>query len=192
MTRITLLLCLFCAGHLAVAAQPCFADQVRIAEADLLEPGDRWPEMSEPEDSTRAAILTAIGFVDSTGTPLDRVDVFEIHRCGFDADLEYVLYYLNGHADEHDDYVYLTTQRNGAILFRVLIAQLQTTCEYTYLRACTVRADGGLLLQQLEHRFDCTSQEFLRTDVLRSIAVDLRNDGSFNETVLDPPTTDEP
>lgn len=192
MTRITLLLCLFCAGHLAVAAQPCFGDLLPIGETDLLEPQDRWPEGIDLADSTRSAVLQSIGFVDTTGAPLSRVDVTEIHRCAAESGIEYVLYYLNGHADEHDDYVYVTTQRDGTILFRVLIAQLQTTCEFTYLRACTLRTDGGLLLHQLEHRFDCSSQEFLRTDVLRSIAVDLRSDGSFNETVLEPPTTDEP
>jgi len=169
----------------SVSGQECLQTLFPITEADLLEPGDHWPDRVELEDSVRTAVLTSLGFVDTTGAPYDRVDGFEVFRCD-DADgRELVAYYLDGHQDEHDDYVYLVTLRDGRVVDKMLVAQLQTSCSVTYLRASTLRDDGVMVIQQLEHQFNCDSQEFVETSVLPFFGIEIRADGTFNEIELE-------
>lgn len=169
----------------SVWGQECLSDLFPIKEADLLEPDDRWPEMEELEDSVRIAVLTNLGFVDTTGAPYDRVDGYEVFRCDGPAGLEIVAYYLNGNVDEHDDYVYLVTKRGDRFVDKMLVAQLQTSCSSTYLRASTISDRGVLRIEQLEHRFNCESQEFVETDVLPAFGMEIRDDGTFNEVDLE-------
>ncbi len=168
----------------SVWGQECLSDLFPIAEKDLLEPDDRWPEMMELEDSVRTAVLTTLGFVDTTGAPYDRVDGYEVFRCDGPSGMELVAYYLNGNVDEHDDYVYLVVQRGERTVDKMLIAQLQTSCSSTYLRASTIDARSVLRIEHLEHRFNCDSQEFLGTDVLPAFGMEIRDDGTFNEVEI--------
>jgi len=165
--------------------QECLGDLFPITEAHLLEPGDRWPERIELEDSTRTSVLTTLGFVDTTGAPFDRIDGYEVFRCEGAYGIDLVAYYLNGHQDEHDDYVYLVTQRDGSMVDKMLVAQLQTSCSVTYLRASALRDDRAIMIQQLEHQFNCETQEFVETTVLPSFGMEIRSDGTFNEVELE-------
>ena len=169
----------------SVQAQECVTELFPVTEAHLLEPEDQWPEAIELEDSTRTETLTFLGFIDSTGAPYDRVDGYEVARCPLEDGLSLVAYYLNGHVDEHDDYVYVITEREGRLVDRMLVAQLQTSCSSTYLRASAWRTDGVIVIQQLEHRFDCDTQDFIETTKLPAFAMEIRADGTFNEVPLE-------
>ena len=169
----------------SVWGQDCLSDLFPIKEVDLLDPEDRWPEMMELEDSVRTVVLTSLGFVDTTGAPYDRVDGYEVFRCTGEEGVEFVAYYLNGNVDEHDDYVYLVTQREDRWVDKMLVAQLQTTCSSTYLRACRVTEGPVLRVDQLEHRFDCETQEFVDTGVLPAFLMEIRTDGTFNEVEIE-------
>ena len=162
-------------------AQECVNYLFPITEADLLELDDRWPDMVELEDSVRVEVLTTLGFVDTAGAPYDRVDGYEVFRCTDSDGTILTAYYLNGHVDEHDDYVYLTTMRGDRIVDKMLVAQLQTSCSVTYLRASALRDDGVILIQQLEHQFNCDTQEFVETVLLPTFGMEIRTDGTFNE-----------
>lgn len=169
----------------SASGQECFAELFPITEADLLEPGDRWPERIELEDSTRTLVLITLGFVDTTGAPFDRVEGYEVFRCEGSYGIDLVAYYLNGHLDEHDDYVYLVTLRDGRIVDKMLVAQLQTSCSVTYLRASALRDNNAIMIQQLEHQFNCETQEFVETAVLPSFGLEIRSDGTFNEVEME-------
>ena len=187
--QLAVFICLLFASASPVSAQACWEDLFPITEQHLLEPDDRWPTWEELEDSTRTMVLVSLGFVDTSGAALGRVDAYRIASCDVKDGHTVTAYYLNGHVDEHDDYVYLTSERDGTIISRVLVGQLQTSCDFTFLRACIVGSPGTLTIAQLEHRFNCETQEFVDTRSLPSLTVHLDSDGVFHEAVVEPPST---
>ncbi len=173
-------------------ASVCFDGLLPIREQDLLEPQKRWPDMVRIQDSTRAHLLDNIGYADSLGAIPNNIRLFELHRCpytyGGAENIELVAYLVRGAEGDRDESVWLVTWREKAIVARTLIGQLQTNCSSTYLRGCSVTDDGGLLVQQLTHSFECETDEFLRTERLPSLNIYFRDDGTFEESVISIPS----
>jgi hypothetical protein len=169
----------------AVHAQPldCLQEVLPITERDLLDPTDRWSEMTRVGDSVRRDVLRQLVFTDSTGQLRSDIEVYLLSSCrvGPDSSVTVLAYLLDVDSKEEDQYVYLMSRRSDQWLGRTLIAQLQTSCSSTFLRACALMADGSVSLQQLEHVFDCDADAFLETKILPSFRVYLNDDGSFTE-----------
>ena len=188
MYRLITCLFLIVAYSATVQAQQCIAELMPIGEAELLDVGKRWPDALRITDSVRLAVATACGYADSTGAVNDDLVVKELIRCeltgGSEADT-IVAIYIKGTEGDKDESIYLLVVRNALFISQSLVAQLQTTCEATYLSGCTMQDDGSILVQQLKHAFECGTDEFLGTTKLPSFAVGIREDHTFEQILSD-------
>lgn len=178
-----------------VRAGECLSTTLPIGEKDLLEPGKRWTTIQPLSDSLRVTVLTAAGYVDSTGKIQSGLVTKIIDRCpytfGGNNGIELLIVFIGSKGDDKDENVYLVTMKDGTVIARTLVAQLQTSCTTTFLRGCTLLNDGTIHVQQLEHTFDCDTDEFKGTNKLPSFIVAMRDDGTFEETLIEtPPVSD--
>ncbi len=176
-------------------AADCLVDALPIGEKDLLEPESRWTSMTSMSDSLRTSFLTAAGYADSTGSLPSGLVTKVINRCpytyGGAEGIELLVIYVKGREGDKDENIYLATVQRGSVLGRTLIAQLQTTCTTTFLRGCKMLSDGTIHIQQLEHQFECGTDEFKGTQILPSFTVAMRDDGLFEETLITNETSNE-
>ena len=176
----------------------CFTACMPIEEKDLLDPDERWPFMREVNDSVRDVILTTLSFVDSTGAALDDIEVFDVITCAYEfaqaKGITMKVIFIDVDSKEEDQYIYLLTYKGDEVAGRLLAGQLQTSCESTFIRACSLMPDGTLRLQQLEHIFDCSEDAFVETRVLPSFRVTMLEDGTFDESIEEdlPMESEEP
>lgn len=171
----------------------CLESALPIGEKELLDPPKRWPIMQPVTDSMRTLLLTNFGYADSTGAIPEAVTIFSIVDCGDSTDpFASHLYLVRGTDGDRDENVWLATTSIGRVLSRSLVAQLQTTCSATFLRGCSTKGKGIVDIQQLQHNFDCESEEFIKTDRLPSFQVVINNDGALTEIYpdLEPATSD--
>ena len=185
---IRLLVIVFLLATATGYSQTCLERALPIDEKALLDPDDRWSNMRELSDSARDEILMELHFIDDDGNVLGDVEMFEISSCPYEyggaksIDMHIIL--IDFESKEEDKYVYALTYKGPQLAGRLMIAQLQTTCDNTFLRVCSVQEDGGIRLQQLEHLFDCQEDKFLETRQLPSLSVYMQEDGMFKE-ILD-------
>jgi len=154
-----------------------------IGEKELLSVKTTWPIASAVAEGTRKdAFLRSTGYTNPEGALPQNVVVLVISSCGSNGrTLELV--YVKGQEGERDENVYLVSWIGDSVASRSLIASLQTTCEFTFLRACQVDANGSLIIQQLQHNFNCETDEFIKTDTLPSFVVVLIEDKEIQEIV---------
>jgi hypothetical protein len=182
-------------GFGTVRAGDCLSTTLPIGEKDLLEPAKRWTTIQPLTDTLRTVILSAAGYADSTGKIQSGLVTKIIDRCpytyGGSNGIELLIVFIGSKGDDKDENVYLVTMKDGNVIARSLIAQLQTSCTTTFLRGCTLLNDGTIHVQQLEHTFDCDSDEFKGTNKLPAFIIGMRDDGAFEETLIEtPPISD--
>ncbi len=177
------------------SAADCLTTTLPIGEKDLLEPEKRWTTIQPLTDTLRTVILTAAGYTDSTGKVQSGLVTKILDRCpytyGGSNGIELLIIFVGSKGDEKDENIYLVTMSDGSVIARTLIAQLQTSCSATFLRGCTLLNDGTIHVQQLEHLFDCDTDEFKSTNTLPAFLIAMRDDGTFEETLIEtPPISD--
>lgn len=134
------------------------------------------------EEPYRSTLLGRLGYWDSTQSIDERLKVQTLGSCGDSVQLVRV----QGVEYQVDESIWLITVRDSAITSTTIIASLQTQCDNTFLRACSFSGtDSKLLIQQLNHVFDCSEQEFLRTDKLPSFTVGLDDNNLIQEAFLE-------
>lgn len=187
--RILVVLFIVCNVAATASVDSCLAKlrpELTVGEKDLLDVSDRWTELRRIEDAEREIFLRNAGYADSTGSISSKIRVDEIVSCPMmneEDTLELRLIRVVGIEGTKDENIYVVTTRHREIVARSLIAALQATCESTFLRACTMEADGSIRVGQLRHDFDCEKDEFLKTETLPGLTVRIRDDGSIHETV---------
>lgn len=166
---------------------PCLDTVLPIGEKELLAPREKWPAMERVADTLNIALLTSFGYADSTGAVPEKVEVYQIANCLDSASMQnefhMSLFLVSGVEGDRDVSVWLVTSRNNTIIARSLVAQLQTTCASTYLRACSLQPDGALFVQQLQHNFNCDTDEFVNTDHLPSFVISVNDDGTIMDVM---------
>jgi len=182
-----MLVILLMAGSVMVDANDCFKACLPVTEQDLLDPKERWPFMREVADSVHDALLTELAFVDSSGAVLEDIDVWEVIECDYDfagaKGITMKVIFIDVDSKEEDQYLYFLSYKGDQIVGRLLAAQLQTSCDNTFLRACSLMPDGSVRLQQIEHLFDCQEDKYIETRTLPSFRVYMLEDGTFNNEV---------
>lgn len=176
---------------------PCLDTVLPIGEKELLAPKERWPAMERVADTLNIALLTSFGYADSTGAVPENVQVYQIVSCSDNTSMQNAFYLslflVRGVEGDRDESVWLVTSHNNTITARSLVAQLQTTCAATYLRACSLQQDGTVSIQQLQHNFDCDNDEFVNTDHLPAFVLSVNDDGTITDVMPEalPSTPDD-
>jgi hypothetical protein len=135
------------------------------------------PLVPEPR---RSELLLRLGYADSLRVIDERLKVQTIGVCADSV----LLLRVQGIEYKIDETFWLVTMRDTLITSTTIVAALQTQCDNTFLRVCNANSDGKLLIQQLNHVFDCAEQEFLRTDTLPSFTVGLDENNLLQEVFL--------
>lgn len=138
-------------------------------------------------DSVRVPILKEFGYADSNGVVPADVLLYRITECtvydsATDNGFLLVEYYVRNvvqQKSDRDENIYLATMRGDVVQSKALIAFLQTDCDNTLLRGCSIQADGTLRLQQVRHVFNCATEDFVNTEQLPSSTVVIKTDGSI-------------
>ncbi|MCO6466027.1 MAG: hypothetical protein J5I53_05350 [Bradyrhizobiaceae bacterium] len=163
----------------------CLSDMFPIGEKELLEPQKRWLTMEEVADDQRQHILKFCGYADTVQQISDEIGLFTLASCPIPTEEEsgvtVVAYLIRGVEGDKDENVWLVTKRDSSLIARTLVAQLQTNCSSTYLRGCSMLTGGSIGIQQLQHNFDCDSDEFQGTTHFPSFTVVLHTDGTFED-----------
>lgn len=172
---------------LAIHAQNCITDVLPVGEKDLLDPDKRWPTTTLVTDSMRSVFLTSFGFSDSTGTVSDEISLRQITTCNYpfsqSDQLQLTAFLINGIEGDRDISVWLAVTNQTHVVSRTLLAQLQTTCTATYLRAASLEIDGSVRIQQLQHNFECGTDEFKGTEHLPTYTIEFGADGSITDVL---------
>jgi len=189
---ILLFLCAFSPALVAQQAdlRPCSTSCscLTIGQTILVNVEEAYPIVEEVvADSARAPVLKELGYADSTGNVPPDVRLFRIAECTVydsvtDNGFLIVEYYVRNtvkRKGDRDENIYVVTMRGDVVLGKALIAFLQTDCDNTLIRGCSVRSDGTLRLQQVRHEFDCGSEEFVKTEQLPGSIVTVKTDGSI-------------
>lgn len=143
--------------------------------------------------SERSRMLREFGYADSVGAIADEIKLYTIAECtvydsatdnGFVVAVYYVRNVVKDRTDR-DENIYVATVRGDTVLGKALIAMLQVDCENTLIRGCTLQKDGTILLQQIRHDFDCSSEEFIKSEKLPGSRVRVNVDGSVSIDEVD-------
>ncbi|MCX6140848.1 MAG: hypothetical protein NTX15_08480 [Candidatus Kapabacteria bacterium] len=184
--RLTILFFLILSVQASASVDSCLFSlrpHLTIKEKDLLDVAERWPERTRLVDIERETFLRNAGYADSTGEVPSKIKVEEIARCSTNDSLQIRLLRVLGIEGTKDENIYIVTYSGSTILARSLLAELQASCEGTFLRACTMEADGSIRIGQLRHVFDCDKDEFIKTETLSGLTLRVRDDGSIHETI---------
>ncbi|CAN5469809.1 hypothetical protein BH10BAC6_BH10BAC6_12260 [soil metagenome] len=138
-------------------------------------------------DTVRIPLLKEFGYADSNGVVATDILLVRIAECtvydsATDNGFLLVEYYVRNivqQKSDRDENIYLATMRGDVVLSKALIAFLQTDCDNTLLRGCSVQANGSLRLQQVRHVFNCATEEFVKTEQLPGSTVEIKTDGSI-------------
>lgn len=184
--RLTIVFLLILSAQASASVDSCLGSlrsDFTIKEKDLLDVAERWPNRVRLSDTDREAFLRNAGYADSTGEIPSKVKVEGISHCTTSDSIQIRLLRVIGIEGTKDESVYIVTYSGSAILARSLLATLQATCDGTFLRACSMGADGSISVGQLRHVFDCDKDEFVKTESLSGLTLRVRDDGSINETI---------
>jgi hypothetical protein len=128
-------------------------------------------EPSIIQEPDRTALLRRFGYIDSVGVVPSAVIIDTLAYCGDSA----MLFVVYGIEHTTDVTVWLVTTSDTTITSCTIVAALQVLCDQTYVRACTVLPTGELLMQQVQHAFDCDTQEHISTTPLPSCTLTITN-----------------
>lgn len=165
------------------ASDTCLQPLFPIGERDLLEPKKRWLEMQRLPVNDEQSILNGLGYADSTGQIPKSIELYQLVRCPYTyvgvSDLTLMALWVHTDVEFKDEAIWLAITRDGAIVDKSLIAQLQTSCSQTFLRGCRLTADSGINIQQLEHVFNCETDEYVETRRIPGFDVFFTDTGEF-------------
>ncbi len=154
-----------------------------IGETELLNVKTTWPAVRVvPEGGKRDAVLHSTGYALPDGS-LPQNPVLSVIASCSNGSHSIELIHIRAQEGDRDENIYLVSWMGDSVTSRTLIAALQTTCEFTFLRTCQVDSVGGLFIQQLQHSFDCDNEEFVGTEKLPSFTVVLNTNNVIKEII---------
>lgn len=156
-----------------------------IGERDLLEPEKRWESRRDIEDdSTRHDLGRHFGLLDTANALSPDVSIRLLTTCTPKGAPTLELYHVSVPVDDKDVSVYMLTRLNGRVVGQSILATLHATCAQTLLRVSYVDSTLALRVATITHHFDCSEDEFLRTERGIVDELEIGNDGSIQFKTL--------